>query len=813
MAAVQYSAEFLLYLRASPLCVKPPGLPPAEEWMGPPPETGRNSQAKTTNDRIKGGDSFLLNQENRRPALDRNGSRTTTNPEDIILGPPRTSFASATTLRNNRTSDADKGLKDNDRQDRTDRFNFRTRTNDPESTNDRFGNGRNSAFRRRGEDQDNGEGWTPVKPRKSFGTEGAERFQGRMGAAGERFGSSRDTQAKDVSDRRNRAQDIRDKDGEDIDTPRRNGLSRGKTDSWFNKENTNSNDNNAASLSVRERIDRSKSWRDREPNEDRQNQNDRYGDRAGGYGGGRYDRDRDQRVERDPEWLDEPVEHKSQGHTAEDFKKFMESMKSKHGGGPKAEDKAPAPLQTNLPEPAFEAEKVLSAPALETGPDKFFAAYGGSLQVSTPTAEKEASKPTSGKGSRFMAFLAPQEGAKTEPSTPAATAPSGGQPNEVPQKNEAEKEAFNLLIQKLQKSGMGGPSGPSGQAANPMAQLFGNFSQPAHPADSQPKSQVASPEPFQQYGGDRRDDPRFRAPPPNPLHDILSPRPMAPPTQPPPMTRPEQALHDILAQRHAMPNHGNNRGGQNPMVTDQAEFLMRLMQNHEKVPEPRRQEHPQVRMPQPTKQVNIPDLAEREAEYQRERIAAQRQQQQQQIRGPAPPGFFNDQFHPSDVDNRPPQPPTQMPTQILQRPPPPGLDHHMLPFPLGAGGAGNPGSGVGGQPMGPPQRGPMIPPPGLVNGPRNGPMPGMFPMNFPPPGGAFPPGPPPPDGLVGPPPPRGMQPPPGFFGGGPPPGFMGPPPGMGGFQGPDGPAGFGGAGGLPFPVDRRGMLPPGYRGP
>lgn len=30
----RYSAEFLLHLRDSPLCVKPPNLPPAEEWMG-----------------------------------------------------------------------------------------------------------------------------------------------------------------------------------------------------------------------------------------------------------------------------------------------------------------------------------------------------------------------------------------------------------------------------------------------------------------------------------------------------------------------------------------------------------------------------------------------------------------------------------------------------------------------------------------------------------------------------------------------------------------------------------------------------------
>ena len=32
--ATRYTAELLLYLRDSPLCVKPSNLPPAAEWMG-----------------------------------------------------------------------------------------------------------------------------------------------------------------------------------------------------------------------------------------------------------------------------------------------------------------------------------------------------------------------------------------------------------------------------------------------------------------------------------------------------------------------------------------------------------------------------------------------------------------------------------------------------------------------------------------------------------------------------------------------------------------------------------------------------------
>jgi hypothetical protein len=46
------------------------------DYTRPPPETFRNQTNKTTTDRSKGaGDSLLLGQENRRPALDRNGTR------------------------------------------------------------------------------------------------------------------------------------------------------------------------------------------------------------------------------------------------------------------------------------------------------------------------------------------------------------------------------------------------------------------------------------------------------------------------------------------------------------------------------------------------------------------------------------------------------------------------------------------------------------------------------------------------------------------------------------------------------------------
>jgi len=820
----------------------------------PPPETFRN-QPKTTTDRVKsvGSDSILLNQENRRPALDRNGTRgaasmpdlpnppgirwnpkddfrcmpivlTLSDPDEIILGPPRTNFASATSTRNNRISgEVDKVVKDADRQDRADRFAFRNRATDLDATTpDRYRDrdGRNN-FRRRGDQDQDSEGWSTVKPRKSFGTEGAERFHGRMGAAGERFGGREDRRVRDrdereVGDRRSRNLDgFRDKDVEDAEAPRRNGLARGKSEPWF-REPTNEGGNGDTSVSQRERIDKAKSWRDRDPDSndrrggERERTNDKNYDR-------RWDRDREQRIERDPEWLDEPLEEKTHGHTEEDFKKFMETMKAKKAvATPKPEEQPPAALEKPIIDSMADFDlKAASAPAVDSGPDKFFVAFGGgaSLEPGTPAAEsKEATRSKAQKSSRFMAkFLTPQEDnrARTEPPTPAAAPQAGSSASDFPPQNDTEREAFALLIQKLQRSGGPAVQG-SGPAPHPLASLFQQHQPPIQ--DVQQKH-VASPEPFQQYG-EHREDHRMRVPPPqHPIHNMISPRQMAPPTQAPPVSRPEQALQDLLAQRHNLPSQGSNRGSQNNTHTaSNTEFLMRLMQSHRDVGEPPRPEM-QVRMPQPTKQVSLANIPDREPEYQRERNVVQRQQQQQQqqmrLQQQAPPGFLDEQFHsPPEMDSRP------QPTQILQRPHPPGLDHHgMHPFQMGGGGAGGPG----GNQMPPPPQRPMIPPPGLVNGPRNPNMPnlpGMYPNSFPPPGPVF--GAPPPqlEGLSGVPPgalPR-MLPPPGFYGGVPP-GFLPPaPPGMspGGYQGgPDGPGGFPGV-----PFDRRGMMPPGgYRGP
>jgi hypothetical protein len=70
--------SFPQWMYPSARCGERPATIPSDtlNYTRPPPETFRNQTNKTTTDRSKGaGDSLLLGQENRRPALDRNGTR------------------------------------------------------------------------------------------------------------------------------------------------------------------------------------------------------------------------------------------------------------------------------------------------------------------------------------------------------------------------------------------------------------------------------------------------------------------------------------------------------------------------------------------------------------------------------------------------------------------------------------------------------------------------------------------------------------------------------------------------------------------
>ncbi|KAI1815162.1 hypothetical protein GGS20DRAFT_358453 [Poronia punctata] len=783
--AIRYLPEVLIHLRDSPLCVKPANLPPAEEWMGPPPDSFRNNQGNKVGAERR-NDANLLEQGNRRPGIDRHISRNSANPDEIVLGPPRMMFNSATSLRNTKLHESDKFAKDGDARDR---FQFRNRNGETDANDQRFrerdvkGN-----FRRRG-DGDDSDGWSTVKPRKSFGAEGAERFHGRMGdrpspGTPERFGGDRRQREGDDRDnnidrpRRNFGDLVREREGDEGDKLRKNGLNKPRSDSLWNRDNTET----SQPTQPRERFDRTKSWRDR-TDDNAESLVDRSSQRQFER---RWDRDRDQRQEREPEWLDDPSDDRGQAHTQEDFKRFMENMKAKTSAsrteaGPSlghdllsGQDRAEA----DAPKPA--AAKPTQA--IELGTDKFFAAFAQTTTLERTTIdianENVAPTPKPKSGSRFQNFFSSQEHSRTipEPSSPApppvpapvanpllalAGSPKAGAPHDT-----AEKVAFQALLQKLQKQTL--------QATTPPSAGFTD-STPGH--DYGRKNVMVSPGPaFPPYGQEHREDPVARAPPQ--MQEIHAPPPHQN-AQFPPMRTEQQLLQELIGQRHP----SQNSGGQRPeppssrSSNPNTEFLVSLMQGGRSMPDPPRNEQLVMRMPQPSRPAQIPPTPDRETDFQHERVSSQHQGN---VRPSGLPGFFDEQpLLRQDREHRP------QPTHILQRPAqgPPGLVEQLPPAnwmpPAG--------------PQLPIPGRPMIPPPGLPGSQRVMPPPGNYP-NFP--MGGFPP-----DAMNAP-PPRNMAPPPGFFNGPPPP-FI-PHPALGGFQGPES---------LGFGYDGRGMPPPGAGAP
>lgn len=603
-----------------------------------------------------------------------------------------------------------------------------------------------------------------------------------MGERTERFGGDR--RQRDQDDRENGERPRRtfgefakEKEEDEVgDKHRRNGLNKSRADQPWLRDNE--------AVPSRERFDRSKSWRDRAA-DDHQAEPHQGRPRERGFER-RWDRDRDHRQEREPEWLDEPVEEQPQAHTQEDFKKFMDSMKA----GKSSTKTEPAPtsaIEVSAPPEKVEVEKtkVKLTPAIESGPDKFFAAFAQSTSIENPGSASEAvkentipmSKPKT--GSRFQNFFSSQQEESRRPPEPPmpadVSAPQAGEANPNPNPNPffalagaqnnggsdaAEKVAFQALLQKLQKQTLQATTPPTGTFAGP----------PSQPSQSiQSGHAIASPASHHPYGHERREEPLTRGLPQN--QDIHAPRPQVHPQYAPGVRTEQQMLQELIGQRHPGQSQSAGRPDQPSRNSNSnAEFLMTLMQGARGAPEAQRNEQIAMRMPQPSRPAQILPTPDREIDFQHERSTPHHQ-----VGRPTNlPSFFDEPpIHHREQDNRP-----QQPTHILQRQVPPGLDQ-MHPAAWMQNNA---------QQMPPPGR-PMIPPPGLAGNPRNGPMPGGFPPNFP--VGAFPP-----EGIAG--PPRNMAPPPGFFGGPPPPGFI--PPGMGGFQG--------GPENVAFGFDHRGMPPP-----
>ncbi|KAG7005469.1 hypothetical protein G7Y79_00019g046490 [Physcia stellaris] len=408
--ARRYNRDELLRLRESPLVSKPANLPPTEEWMGPKPDPDHNQKKAP----IRRSEDLSLNDPNmiRRPPFESRISRNNA-PEDIVLGPPKTAFASAAGPRSSRTFDSpNRGnfLDDEAKADRSqlkDRFKDTSRRDrdtqksmddKPENVrnreNDRWGNAR--------------------QPRTPFG-EGDRDFR-RNGDRdqGRDKNNGRDMRGDRGFDNLRRNGD-RDGNGEE----RRYGQGRGRNEpSWYRDDDRQVDEESKGAPK--------QDWRDK----------------VAGRG---HDRDRSMggNQEKEPEWLDEP-DDKKQAHTLDEFQRWKEKMKASN---------APASETPTSADPGPKHERTFSGTAskkvetplvVDSSFDAFFGMFGDK-KTDTSTPGEEAAKRAYGKPSKFTGFFGPKVETKAqEPPTPAAPPPDPAK-----DRSSEDKEGFQRILKLL----------------------------------------------------------------------------------------------------------------------------------------------------------------------------------------------------------------------------------------------------------------------------------------------------------------------------------------------------------------------------
>ncbi|KAB8204259.1 hypothetical protein BDV34DRAFT_226644 [Aspergillus parasiticus] len=755
--ARRYQIDELLWLRSSPLVAKPANLPPVEEWMGPIPDP--TTQRKTTGPRDPNNPNETTP---RRPSIfeTRHVSRNS-NSEDIILGPPKTAFASASRIPGKGSIDAtERPSRQPDSDDfKNDRLNFRGKFfKDREASDSNFDrrDGKSDPFTPRRGDRDD---WNAGRPRRTFGQDEQERKPRRNGEF-DRW------ESRDINRDRDQQTPNHERGGKDKDSrffPRRDGQpARARHEgSWFREDgNQDGPDAEEEKTPIR-----SRDWR-----------RDRHG----------ADRDwtRGAKFEQDPEWLDSnDKEEPRRVHTQEDFERWKERMKAGSSQAPVEEKKETpvdsTPAHAQKPEPRPTDGEIFSSSGTpfqsDTAMERFFGLLGDSkspqeiatsspleapvVSQATPKKENIPGKPF--KSSRFAGLFSPPPGS---PAKETDSQLGNKSPTVQPSTTDADQEGFQRILQMLggSKSRNATPHNDTAQANRP----------PSLPQAESVQSAISSPS----HEQIKRPDPM--------LMQESSMR-SAPPAMDP-QAREREHLLRLMQQVRVTPV--TNQAPGNHGQPQSAGTVSGMMNMPEMLPPP----PGLASAPKAPNFIDDPAIAN-----------MQRAEPDQLRRRPAngpPMGYFEDMPFPQGGQvpitpggSRAPQG-QGLPGMGVQRPPgfehlpPPGWAGHQLPPQQGGG------------------PGPLAPPPGIptpTRGVNPNFMANMMPMhgNVPPlgerqpfPRGAGG------NGSAGFPPPPGMMPPPGYMNGPPPSGFPPMPPnaealmglghgGQGPFDGNPGPQG------------------------
>ncbi|EHY53250.1 hypothetical protein ABEF92_001146 [Exophiala dermatitidis] len=424
-----YSVEDLLKLRASPLICRPPNLPPIEEWMGTQETTARRPTLRGKQDEPPPAQPETFQK---RPALVDSQRRTTTDPERIVLGPPRRSFASSNARTFGKAQD---GSDETPARERGTSFHEKSRNGDAQESPsyDRRTtqtNGRHN--RQQSEDPD-------FEYRRNYD---------RKPKWGGRDRNEQDIEDEQVIEESSRV------------VFRRETHSRIKlSQSWFRKDAPDAQDE------PRRESDRAQEWRRNDAGRDR-------------------DFDRSQRFEAEPEWMDstEP-EEPFQVRTQEDFQRWKERMKA---GGGTAQGKVD--LAAPSEEPQAEPLKKVALPEPDDSMDKFFARFESKTKTMEP--KPGVTKPH-GK-TRFASIFSPppEESRQVEsaPPMPRAERPSSASASQPGPAVNADQAGFARILEMLQTRSSN-PTPQSQDTAKPRTPLCSSNTEVKPENSSRPSSQ------------------------------------------------------------------------------------------------------------------------------------------------------------------------------------------------------------------------------------------------------------------------------------------------------------------------------------
>ena len=368
-------------------------------------------------------------------------------PSSIVLGPPKTAFASSSALKTpNRPFDSPNksafGSFGGDTP-KGEYFGSKSKySGEKEGKEDRQRELRTGGLKGNRDDVDS---WSGPRSGRNFGTEDEKsyrRFEDRE--VGQEPGDSRDNRRQGQRPYDNHRRDS----NRDGDETRRNGNGRGSRPSWYR-------DDENQDLQARENVGNStriKDWRE--------------GEKAHRRG---FERDwnRGTKSEQDPEWMLEPKsEDKKEKHTAQDIEQWKASMKAQAMG-----ETAPSNAKdhtrntSNSVLPKDKPDIPLALDHGMQGMDKFFSFWdepkvsrGNTVEPVEHSQKQDSGRANVPKSSRFTGFFSPQPNvAPTKPESqpqpqpkpePQAAAPPSP-PSLFSDAISDDKEGFQRMLQML----------------------------------------------------------------------------------------------------------------------------------------------------------------------------------------------------------------------------------------------------------------------------------------------------------------------------------------------------------------------------